>query len=54
MEISDFSVEKKYCPKLGRNVILKTDHRDSDKKTCFDNGGCAGNCHNLNNENPAR
>ena len=40
MEIADFTVDKKYCPKLGRNVIVKTDHRNADKKTCLDNDGC--------------
>ena len=43
MEAADFSVDKKYCPKLGRNVIVKTDHRNSDKKTCLDNEGCTEN-----------
>lgn len=47
----DFSVKKKYCPVMQRNVAVKVHHGDSNREECLDCADCS-QCKNeyLNNE----
>jgi len=42
----DFSVIKKYCPILKKNVAVKVCHENENRRECLNSAECDGKCQN--------
>ncbi|MCI5682236.1 MAG: hypothetical protein MR284_00630 [Clostridiales bacterium] len=43
----DFSVIKKYCPVLKKNIAVKVDHENGNRCECLNRAECNGQCRNT-------
>ena len=49
--IKDFSLKKKFCPILDKNVVIQIDHDQDGKEICLNHTECSNNGDCINKYN---